>query len=128
LSNGTGQVLVRWHKASNGRSSDKLVLDWREVGGPPVLAPDRSGYGASVIRDLIPHELGGAGRYELPREGARCTLEIPAKWLRRSVVVGARSQFQRESPACHPEAADQARPARGSTISDSEWLPASTSL
>ena len=128
LSNGTGQVLVRWHKASNGRSSDKLVLDWREVGGPPVLAPNPSGYGASVIRDLIPYELGGAVRYELAREGARCTLEIPAKWLRRRAVGEARSQLRRESPARQPQAADQARPARGPTIGDSEWLPASTSL
>ena len=103
LSNGRGQVLVRWRRASNGRSSDKLVLDWREVGGPPVVAPNPSGYGTSVIRDLIPYELGGAVNYELAREGARCTLEIPVKWLRHRTVSWALSQFRRDSAACHPE-------------------------
>ena len=34
-----------------------------------------------MIRDLIPYELGGAVDYVLAREGARCRLEIPAKWL-----------------------------------------------
>jgi PAS domain S-box-containing protein len=109
LSNGRGQVLVRWHRASNGRSGGRLVLDWREIGGPPVVSPNPTGYGTSVIRDLIPYELGGAVSYELAREGARCTLEVPAKWLRRRTVGGVRSQFPRESPARHPEAAGQAR-------------------
>jgi two-component sensor histidine kinase len=109
LSNGRGRVLVRWHRASNGRSSDRLVLDWREVGGPPVVSPNPTGYGTSVIRDLIPYELGGTVSYELAREGARCTLEIPAKWVRRRTVVGARPQFRREPAASHPEAADRAR-------------------
>jgi PAS domain S-box-containing protein len=89
LSNGRGQVLVRWHGASNGRSSDKLVLNWREIGGPPVATLNPIGYGTSVIRDLVPYELGGAVNYELTHEGAHCTLEIPAKWLRRGAVNGA---------------------------------------
>jgi two-component sensor histidine kinase len=108
LSNGTGKVLVRWHWASNERSSDKLLLDWREVDGPSVVAPNPVGYGTSVIRDLIPYELGGAVNYELAREGARCRLEMPARWLRRGADE-TRSQFRHETPARLPEAADQAR-------------------
>jgi PAS domain S-box-containing protein len=81
LSNGDGRVIVRWRKEANGGSGGKLVLEWRETGGPPVAAPSAPGYGTSVIRDLIPYELGGAVDYELAREGARCRLEIPAKWL-----------------------------------------------
>ena len=109
LSNGRGQVRVRWRGASNGRSSDKLVLDWREVGGPPVVAPNPTGYGASVIRDLIPYELGGAVNYELARGGVCCTLEIPARWLRRRPAGDPPAQLRSESPARHPEAADHAR-------------------
>jgi two-component sensor histidine kinase len=89
LSNGRGQVLVRWHSEPNGRSTGRLVLDWREIGGPPVVTPNPRGYGTSVIRDLIPYELGGAVNYELTREGARCTLELPVKWLKRGAVNGA---------------------------------------
>jgi PAS domain S-box-containing protein len=84
LSNGNGRVSVRWRMQSNGASDNKLVLEWWETGGPPVAAPNATGYGMSVICDLIPFELGGAVDYVLAREGARCRLEIPAKWLSNS--------------------------------------------
>jgi two-component sensor histidine kinase len=57
------------------------VLEWRETGGPSIIAPGASGYGTSVIRDLIPYELGGEVDYQLAGDGARCRLEIPTKWL-----------------------------------------------
>jgi PAS domain S-box-containing protein len=81
LSNGHGRVSVRWRMPARGRSSGKLVLDWRETGGPKIVAPSAAGYGTSVICDLIPYELGGKVQFELARSGARCRLEIPAKWL-----------------------------------------------
>jgi PAS domain S-box-containing protein len=82
LSNGHGRVVVRWRLRSRGPSRGKLVLKWRETGGPRVVVPNATGYGTSVIRDLIPYELGGVVDYQLAREGARCRLEIPGKWLR----------------------------------------------
>jgi len=80
LSSADGRVLVRWRRPPKGQPSGKLVLEWRETGGPPVAAPNAKGFGTSVICDVIPYELGGAVHYELAREGARCRLEIPAKW------------------------------------------------
>jgi two-component sensor histidine kinase len=71
LANGDGRIMVRWRRQANGSSGGKLVLELRETGGPPVPAPSTPGYGTSVIRDLIPYELGGAVVYELAREGAR---------------------------------------------------------
>jgi PAS domain S-box-containing protein len=87
LSDGRGQIAIRWRRQSNGGTGGKLVLEWRETGGPPVAAPNATGYGTTVIRDLIPFELGGAVDYELAREGARCRLVIPAKWLTKSSRV-----------------------------------------
>ena len=84
LSNGSGRISVRWHWQPNGGAPDGLVLEWCETGGPPVVAPSVPGYGTSVIRDLIPYELGGTVDYVLAADGVRCKLEIPAKWLRRS--------------------------------------------
>ena len=81
LSKGHGQVSVRWRLSLRGRASGKLVLEWRESGGPRVVAPNASGYGTSVIRDLIPYELGGKVDYHLAADGARCKMEIPARWL-----------------------------------------------
>jgi two-component sensor histidine kinase len=34
-----------------------LTITWRELGGSPITAPVQFGYGLSLIRDLVPHEL-----------------------------------------------------------------------
>jgi len=81
LSARAGCVSVRWQRLAANGTRGALQLDWLETGGPEVVAPPRSGYGASVIRDLIPYELGGTVDLKLPPEGVRCRLEIPATWL-----------------------------------------------
>jgi len=83
LSNASGRISVRWHWQPNGGARDGLVFEWCETGGPSVVAPSAPGYGTSVIRDLIPYELGGTADYVLAADGVRCKFEIPAKWLRR---------------------------------------------
>jgi PAS domain S-box-containing protein len=81
LSNSSGQVSVVWCWRSNGSECRGLALEWRETGGPPVGTPHSSGHGTSVIRDLIPYELGGTVDYVLAPDGVRCKLKIPAPWL-----------------------------------------------
>src|SRR5258707_5607971 len=54
-----------------------LTITWRELAGPPIKTPVRSGYGSSLIRDLIPHELGGTVDLTFPSDGACCKIEIP---------------------------------------------------
>jgi PAS domain S-box-containing protein len=80
LSNRSGRVSVQWRWLQNG-SHVRLLIEWQETGGPPVLAPSRSGYGTSVIRELIPFELGGAVDVSFAPEGTRCRLEIPGEWV-----------------------------------------------
>jgi PAS domain S-box-containing protein len=79
LSSRRGRVSVSWERQSS--SHDPLTLEWLETGGPTIVAPGPSGYGSSVIRDLIPYELGGSVDYVLASGGVRCRVEIPAKWL-----------------------------------------------
>ena len=57
------------------------MLDWQEMGGPPVVALGNPSYGTSTIRDLIPYQLGGRVDLVLAPEGARCRLELPADLL-----------------------------------------------
>jgi PAS domain S-box-containing protein len=78
----TGRVSVQWRWLDNG-SRDRLLIEWQESGGPPVLAPRHTGYGTSIIRELIPFELGGGVELIYAREGIRCQLEIPADWIGR---------------------------------------------
>ena len=76
-----GRVSIRWHRAPNGQTAGPLVIAWIETGGPPVEVPSNSGFGSSVITELVPYELGGTARLVFSPEGVRCQLEIPAKWL-----------------------------------------------
>jgi len=81
LSTARGRVCVRWSQKRNGHAHSLLSVHWEERGGPNVMPQTRSGYGTSVIRDLIPYELGGAVDLVHAPEGVRCRLEIPAHWL-----------------------------------------------
>jgi two-component sensor histidine kinase len=81
LSTQNGRVSIRWHQRLDGNPRPNLVLDWREVGGPSVVAPSNSGFGMSTIRDLIPYEFGGAVDLAFAPAGVQCRLELPAIWL-----------------------------------------------
>ena len=75
-----GRDEIQWQWLSNG-SQDRLIIEWQEAGGPPVLAPSQSGYGTSIIRELIPFELGGKVELVFASKGIRCRLEVPANWI-----------------------------------------------
>jgi PAS domain S-box-containing protein len=81
LSVQNGHVLIRWEQRLNGYPRPNLVLDWREVGGPSVVAPANSGFGTSTICDLIPYEFGGTVDLAFTPSGVRCHLELPSDWL-----------------------------------------------
>ena len=66
---------------SNGHPRSHLVLEWREIDGPAVVAPENSGFGMNTIRNLIPYELGGTVDLSMAPEGVRCRMELPATWL-----------------------------------------------
>ena len=72
-----GRVSVSWDRRPNGDARENLVLVWREAGGPPVPANVPSGYGTTLIRNLVPHELGGTVDVEFPPDGVNCRIEIP---------------------------------------------------
>jgi PAS domain S-box-containing protein len=88
LSANGGQVSVRWCHEPRGDAERRLVIWWKESGGPIVRPQTRSSYGTSIIRHLIPYELGGAVDLDYAPEGVRCKLEIPARWLYSQPVRG----------------------------------------
>jgi len=91
FSNRTGRVLLDWRWRQNG-SHGRLVIEWREVGGPPVPGPSQSGYGTAVIRELIPFELGGTVELAFASEGISCRLEIPGDWVSRGSPLSGEPQ------------------------------------
>jgi len=72
LSTAEGRVTLSWNVRSN-----RLFVDWREEGGPPVTAPTRLGFGARLLERSIAQELGGTPRLEFAPGGVHCTMEIP---------------------------------------------------
>ena len=83
FSNQDGRLSLRWRWLRDGKQG-RLAIEWQELGGPTVLVPELSGYGMSVIRELIPFELGGTADPDFSPDGLRCRLEIPADWIRRA--------------------------------------------
>jgi len=79
LSVSDGRVSVSWERKLNTSATKNLILVWREAGGPPVTSKVQSGYGTDLIRNLIPHELGGAVDLVFAAEGVNCRIEVPIK-------------------------------------------------
>jgi two-component sensor histidine kinase len=81
----SGRVSVRWSFRRNGHAESCLWIDWKESGGPHVVPPTRAGFGTTVVRELIPYELGGSiDLLHLP-EGVHCRAEIPGHLLSTSI-------------------------------------------
>ena len=81
LSTHGGRISVRWHRVMNGNADARLCIEWQESGGPAVQAPDRSGYGMEVIRDLLPYELDSKVDLAFASAGVRCCIDIPVSQL-----------------------------------------------
>ena len=81
LATSGGRVSVIWDRRSSGNAADNLMIAWREIGGPPVAAPIQSGFGTDLIRNLIPHELGGIVDLTFASDGVFCKIEFPLERL-----------------------------------------------
>jgi PAS domain S-box-containing protein len=92
-----GRVRLCWSWPENG-TREHLLVDWQEIGGPSIGSAPRAGYGTSVIRELIPFELGGAVDLAFARDGVRCRLEIPAEWLSPGHPLSADAQGRLDEP------------------------------
>jgi PAS domain S-box-containing protein len=77
LSNPNGRLSVNWRPS--GDAAGFLVIEWRETGGPLAVTPAQSGYGTNLIRELIPHEVGGTVDLVFAPEGVSCTIRIPVE-------------------------------------------------
>jgi PAS domain S-box-containing protein len=78
LSTPHGRVEVTWSRGQRS-DADNLCIEWREIGGPSVAASPSCKYGVSLIRDLIPKELGGSVDLAFAPGGVCCRIEIPRK-------------------------------------------------
>lgn len=79
LSTASGQVSVTWRRAYDNDEAERLVIEWIEQGGPPVVAPQRKGFGTRLIERGLSAELDGSASIDFDPRGVRCriTLTLP---------------------------------------------------
>lgn len=82
LCNRSGRVLVEW-TTDNG----SLILQWREMGGPPVQAPTRCGFGTTIIERSVPHDLQGEASLDYAPGGVSARFVVPSRFIEYDGVV-----------------------------------------
>jgi two-component sensor histidine kinase len=70
LSNETGKVIISWTITAEERNN-RLNFKWQEKGGPPVTPPQRSGFGASLLKAMFAN-----ARFDYAAEGLICEIEV----------------------------------------------------
>jgi two-component sensor histidine kinase len=76
LSNDRGRVDVAWSVQAGGQK-ERLHLEWRESGGPPVSPPSRRGFGSRLVERGLAGELGGTVQLNFEPTGVVCVIEAP---------------------------------------------------
>jgi two-component system CheB/CheR fusion protein len=72
LSNEAGHVDIHW-EASNSQ----FKLTWSEIDGPKVKPGEQSGFGLTLLKGQIEHQLGGTAELAFRPDGFRAQLAVP---------------------------------------------------
>ncbi len=77
-----GAVRIIWE---NDEAEDQACLRfrWAETGGPPVVPPDRQGFGTRLIERSFGQGLGARVGLDYPESGVVFTLEAPLRTLQQ---------------------------------------------
>jgi two-component system CheB/CheR fusion protein len=77
LSRPDGRIVVQW-KIEPANEVPRFRMSWRERGGPPVEAPEESGFGRVLIERLIAEKLDATVLLTFESEGVTWTLDAAA--------------------------------------------------
>lgn len=75
-----------------------LVLTWREAGGPPAVAPERTGLGLQMIISGAKSQIGGQASFDWQPTGLVCTLALPCAEARNIARRGIGGKAAKTSP------------------------------
>lgn len=74
LAHPDGTVSIRW---TTDGAPPRLRLTWREADGPPVVPPERHGFGTRMIETALAYEFGGTARLDYLPDGLVCAIDAP---------------------------------------------------
>lgn len=77
-----GKLAIKW-RLEESEGEPLLILQWREIGGPPVDSTAQSGFGRYLLERVVGSALGGDAKYELNSAGLTWTLHSPVSRLLR---------------------------------------------
>ncbi|SEG51488.1 sensor histidine kinase [Bosea lathyri] len=81
LSNKVGEVRIEWREEDGG-SEPQFQLSWREINGPPVSVPLKTGFGSQLVQRGLAADFGGTVELSYDRDGVVCRLTAPMAHLR----------------------------------------------
>ena len=71
-----GELAVTWERADG-----EVRIRWEETGGPPVVEPDRRGFGRILLERLVGTTLNGSVSLDFRAEGLVCEIVFPESGL-----------------------------------------------
>jgi CheY-like chemotaxis protein len=94
-------------------SGGLFTIEWRESGGPPVAEPSHSGFGSSVIRNMVEYNLSAEVRLDFLPRGLEWRLQCPL-----AAVVGSKQPAARTTPRSGGYGEHRGGPARVLVVED----------
>lgn len=78
-----GEVSIVWKTyLPDDEGAERIHLEWRERGGPPVSVPERRGFGSRLIERGLAAEMGGTVKMHFEPEGLVCIVDAPRNLYR----------------------------------------------
>ncbi len=115
----SGRVAIEWGLCGDAPDARRFWMRWRESGGPPVVPPDHSGFGSTVIGRMVGANLGCKPSVRYPPTGFVWELECAAGRVLDERFITA------EPPAAHsPVRTEDPRGPRRILIVEDEALVA----
>jgi two-component system CheB/CheR fusion protein len=77
LSTPDGRIRVSWDIEGPGTPQARLILEWRESGGPQLSDRDRVGFGRRLIEEELPIDIDAAGRIDFVDGAVSASVAVP---------------------------------------------------
>ena len=76
----------------------RLIIEWKESGGPPVQPPARRGFGTTIIERSIPFDLNGDAELRFDLLGVQARFVVPANYVQIMSSAAVPRQIVADKP------------------------------
>jgi two-component system CheB/CheR fusion protein len=87
LSLASGRILINWGVMIGPSATAVFQMSWKESGGPAVTPPERMGFGASVIKDMIAKTHKGQVTLGFAADGFEWKIAVESKRFIRDFPI-----------------------------------------